>query len=137
MTHTEQPPKLKLYAPKSYWEASEDELKKITNGCGTDGWKGALVPETLWGLSVSTACNIHDWMYQKGQSFESKEEADRVFLNNMVRTVNYNTNNCILKKLRRHRAKVYFEVVSLFGGDAFWNGKNPVDTFKDIEERTI
>ena len=39
---------LELYAPESYWAATPDELGKIVNGCGTSGWKGKLVPETLY-----------------------------------------------------------------------------------------
>ncbi len=145
---------LKLYAPKEYWDAITDakkddekktELEKILNGCGAEGWKSALVPETLWGLSVTSACNIHDWMYTfpKISTIEDKELADRVFLNNMVRIINHHHENdscvigCILKKLRLRRARIYYEAVSLFGGDAFWAGKNTDDNFQMLEERDV
>ena len=131
---------LKLYAPENYWNAinSQQDLSKILNGCGTDGWKGQLVPETLWGLSVTDACNIHDWMYEQGKTIADKEEADRVFLNNMVRTVNHHHANnscifgCIKKKLQLIRARTYYEAVKHFGGDAFWANVNLDQNFKAV-----
>lgn len=34
----------------------------------------------------------------------------------------------MLKKLRRIRAKTYYNSVKYFGGAAFWHGKNPKNT---------
>lgn len=112
-----------LYAPPSYIEASP-EVKAIVNGCGTSGWKGDLVPDTIWGLCITASCNVHDWMYQTGSTLAEKEEADRVFLNNMLRQIEDAGGWSLVKRLRRNRAKVYYEAVHLFGGPAFWYGKN-------------
>jgi len=115
---------LKLYAPAGYWEVLPEVRALVTNGCGTSGWKGALVPDTIYFLSIKAACNIHDWMYTVGRTLADKKEADRVFLNNMLRIVEHAGGWQILKTARRTRAREYYQAVRLFGGPAFWDGKN-------------
>jgi hypothetical protein len=119
--------KVKLFAPSSYWEASPEVLKQVTNGCGTSGWKGALVPDTIYFLSIKAACNIHDWMYAIGKTLADKKEADRVFLNNMLRIIDHANSFAFLEGLRRARAYEYYEAVKVFGGPAFWDKKNLPD----------
>ena len=113
-----------LYAPASYKRASDDVRRRMVNGCGPGGWKVDIIPDTVWGLSIEAACNIHDWMYSAGSTIEDKREADRVFLNNMLRIVNHYTSNRILLWLRRRRVFKYYEAVHLCGGPAFWKDKN-------------
>ena len=72
---------MKLLAPTTYLEASNELKNRICNGCGPDGLIGKLVPEHLFGVSIADACNIHDWMYQEG---EDKQKADLYFLANMI-----------------------------------------------------
>jgi hypothetical protein len=116
--------KAQLYAPSSYVNASEKVKALATNGCGPGGWKIDLIPDTIYGLDISSACNIHDWMYNAGSTLAEKDEADRVFLNNVLRLIEAGTSFWLLKKLRRIRAQGYYEAVSHFGGPAFWAGKN-------------
>jgi hypothetical protein len=113
-----------LFAPASYNEASP-EVRAAVNGCGTAGWKGDLVPDTIWGLCITPSCNRHDWMYTCGSTLADKNEADRVFFNNMLRQIDAAGGLWIIKRLRRNRAWEYFEAVDHFGGPAFWDGKNP------------
>lgn len=115
---------VKLYAPESYICASPEVRKQVTNGCGPGGWKVDLVPDTVWGLDISEACNIHDWMYTVGETVTDKAEADRVFLNNCLRLVDAGSKNWILRGLRRQAVKDYYDAVHYFGGAAFWAGKN-------------
>jgi hypothetical protein len=123
---------LKLYAPEGYDEINPLHKKQICNGCGTKGLGGILVPDTLWGLNITDACNIHDYMYHTGTTIEEKQEADRVFLNNMIRICTHNWTgkwySRILHTLRTHRAWAYYVSVSQFGGPAFWAGK-PSNSF--------
>lgn len=49
--------KLPLYAPKEYWSASQEELDEVCNGCGSKD--GIKVPDTIYGLSIKIACDIH------------------------------------------------------------------------------
>ncbi len=114
-----------LFAPASYVEAAPEVRRIAVNGCGPGGWLADLVPDTLYGLDVAPACNIHDWMYAAGQTIEDKAEADRVFLNNLLRLIDAAGGWWVLRWLRRRRARTYYEAVRLFGGPAFWTGKNP------------
>ncbi|MBT0664757.1 hypothetical protein KI809_10640 [Geobacter pelophilus] len=120
---------IKLYAPDSYVAASAAVRCQVVNGCGPGGWKVDLIPDTMWGLSVAPACDIHDWMYATGQTIADKDEADRTFLNNVLRLIDgadgWFNQLWLVKKLRRLRAREYYEAVHLFGGPAFWAGKNP------------
>lgn len=112
---------VELYAPPDYWALTDDE-RACYNGCGTSGWKGAVVPETMWGLNVTRACNIHDHMYKYGMSEEDRAEADRVFLNNLMRIIN--ARGGWLTWLRRYRAVTYYNFVRKYGSVHFWDGKN-------------
>jgi len=123
---------LKLYAPEEYWITPAAILVKIVNGCGTPGWKGDLVPEKLFGVSIAEACNVHDWMYWAGEAAEaSREEADRVFLNNMLRIVEAESANWLTRAIRRRLALHYYEAVRDFGAPHFWVGKNSPKTFQE------
>lgn len=119
-----------LWAPVEYWKADARSRADVCNGCGTEGWKGALVPDSIWGLRITDACQIHDWMYHFGVSIRCKDEADRVFLNNMVRIINEAGGFWLLRKLRLHRAHIYYRAVVKFGGPAFWAEKNDPGTVR-------
>ncbi len=112
-----------LFAPPAYWRLPDSERTRF-NGCGPGGVLSPLVPETLYGLRVTAACNIHDYMYLVGEKEEERETADRVLLNNLVRIVRTRTGNWLLLRLRLRRAWVYYWAVRRFGGPFFWSGKN-------------
>ena len=88
----------------------------------------------MYGLSVFRACQIHDYMYYMGKTLADKEEADRVFLNNMVRIINAETKWKWLRCLRKRRAYAYYKAVDIFGGSSFWDGKNRPEFFDYVEE---
>jgi hypothetical protein len=116
-----------LYAPETYVRSSDKVRSLVVNGCGPGGWKVDIIPDTIYGLDISPACNVHDWMYTGGETLADKEEADRVFLNNMLRIIDAAGGWWVLRQLRRRRARVYYEAVQHFGGPAFWSGKNKKD----------
>jgi len=115
---------LNLFCPHDYKTLSKEELNKITNGCGPQGWKFDFVPDKIWGLCINLPCRIHDYMYHIGKGIKDKEEADRVFLNNMIRLIEYKTKWKWLKWLRKRRAYKYYVAVKYLGGPAFWVNKN-------------
>lgn len=104
----------------------------MVNGCGTTGWKGKLVPDRLWFLSISEACNIHDFMYIVGETLEEKQLADRVFLNNMLRIIDAHGGWYFIQARRRRLAFVYYSAVDSFGGPAFWKDKNKLEEFREV-----
>jgi hypothetical protein len=76
-------------------------------------------------------------VYKRQLWHEDKEEADRVFLWNMLRIIHARTSSRILTWLRRRRAYKYYLAVKHFGGPAFWAGKNSEMTFRDPLEIDI
>lgn len=121
-----------LYAPASYWQALPSVRAQLTNGCGPAGWKIDLVPDSILGVNISEACNIHDWMYTVGCTIANKDEADRVLLNNMLRLINSDTGilSGVLRGWRRRWAWRYYEAVHRYGGPAFWHEKNRPEELK-------
>ena len=113
-----------LFAPELYWKATPEQRSEVCNGCGTKGLAGIVIPDSLEGLDISECCAIHDWMYTFGLTLADKEEADRVFLNNMVRLINDNHTIEPIMAIRRQSCMVYYTAVCDFGGPAFWAGKN-------------
>jgi hypothetical protein len=113
-----------LYAPASFLTATTDALNGICNGCGAAGAKFDFIPDRIYGTDISAACHIHDYMYHVGRSIEDKEEADRVFLNNMLRLIERDSHKWYKPTmLQRRRALKYYEAVVAFGGSAIWSGK--------------
>ena len=78
-------------------------------------------PNTLWGLNVTDAGNIHDWCYWVGID---RAEADLMFLDNMLdiigrKTTRFPVLGKILRFLRRHRAITYYNMAAEGGGPAW------------------
>ncbi len=117
------PNRAKIWAPEGYWNLSPKAKKKLCNGCGPKGLGGFIVPNTLWGLSILEACNIHDFMYHEGHTINEKTQADRTFLNNMIRIIDEDS-GAFLRPLRRYRAMSYYSAVKDFGGPKFWENVN-------------
>jgi hypothetical protein len=93
-------------------------------GCGPGaGWAEKLVPDTVWGLSITPSCAIHDYQYAMGKTLEDKMAADINFLGNMDLQVDRQTMLWPLKIVRHMRAVKYYEAVRLGGHVAFWKGK--------------
>lgn len=113
-----------LFAPASFLAAEVTAITDVVNGCGAGNAKFDFIPDTIYGVYVGYACFIHDWMYDEGRTIEDKKEADRVFLNNLLRIVEDSSGWYRPKWLMRRRAKTYYLGVKYFGGRAFWRGKN-------------
>ena len=112
---------LELDVPTSYKEATQDERDSVCNGCGLEGWKGNLVPDSILGVDITEACYIHDWDYRHGTTLFGKHKADLRFLNNMIILIN-RRGGC-LTWLRRWQAMGYYNAVRDFGTEAYWEGK--------------
>ena len=115
--------KNRLEAPEAYWKLSKVEKKRICNGCGPSGWLGTFVPDTVIFLSISAACDIHDYMYEVGKTIEDKDRADKMFLENMKAIIEKETYFSWLKSLRIKRANYNYNVVCEHGESYFWANK--------------
>jgi hypothetical protein len=111
-----------LFVLQSYIDASEMERDAICNGCGSADAKFDFVPDTLWGVSINSACCVHDWAYEMGETWADKTLADFCFLINMliiiVRASRW------LQYARSSRALKYWFAVHRKGADAFWGDKH-------------
>ena len=114
---------VELFAPAEYWRLPESERAKLRCGPGR-GVLEKLVPETVYLLTITPACAIHDFMYKIGETDQDKVDADDVFLNNMIRIIEANTTNKQILCLRLRRVRIYYMAVKFFGGPAFWKDKN-------------
>jgi hypothetical protein len=117
--------KVTLYAPAEYWGLTPEQRADITNGCGPGRFGSRVISDSLWGLDITEACNIHDFSYHIGWTIADKASADRAFLNNMLRIIDAAGGWWPIVALRRHAAVTYYRAVADFGGPAFWKGKNP------------
>jgi len=108
-----------IEAPDSYWNASDGEIIRVTGGCGAGKYGDMIIPDTMYGLSMTLICRIHDWEYHHGKTEDDKTMADKRFLANMIAWIDYRSANFFMRWLRHRRALKYYEAVRMFGGDYF------------------
>lgn len=75
-----------LVAPAGYWMLPACAKVAMCNGCGPAGGfimsaLTLLIPDSLLGLSILEACNIHDYCCAKGEI--TRKQADNLFFDNM------------------------------------------------------
>ncbi|MFN8790091.1 MAG: hypothetical protein ACK5Y2_01395 [Bdellovibrionales bacterium] len=107
-----------LLAPESYWTLHEDEKYEIINGCGP-ARATSLVPNTIMGINIKAACDIHDYTYAKPNTVKSREEADFLFSYNMRRLVDRKLEVGVFRSLAYLGVDLYLMAVRLFGGNYF------------------
>lgn len=118
------PPKanpVKLMIPDDYVGLTREQIKEVSNGCGSSQARFDFIPDTMYGLDISLACDYHDLMYRDGKTERDKEVADAFFLVNMLHLINRRGGP--LRHFRRLRALSYYSGVFECGGDAFWDKK--------------
>tara|TARA_R110000851_G_scaffold187318_1_gene337120 strand:- start:25990 stop:26349 length:360 start_codon:yes stop_codon:yes gene_type:complete len=117
---------LKLKAPDSYYTLSAQDKAQICNGMGAkDSLISSFIPNTFYGLDMTECGNIHDYMYHIGKTEDDKNDADRTFLSNMIKTINAKSRNGFMRWIRRSRAMKYYTAVAEAGNTAYWAGKKP------------
>ena len=112
-----------LHAPPSYWVLTAEQKASICNGAGPRG-KGWMVPDTMYCLSVTEACNIHDYEYHVGTAEADRFAADLNLLCNLAITILNAGAGVVLNRLRMARAVKYFLAVRYHGASAFDAGKH-------------
>ena len=108
----------KLAAPESFWNADPDFISEFTGGCGpgdSGSFTDRLIPDTIYFLNVTLACQIHDWTYVVWNSKEDFQISNKLFKNNMQRIVDQTDSPKWLKWLRYKRLYKYYWLVKHFG----------------------
>lgn len=114
-------------------EVAEGFLWKIAdtidNGCGTEGWKGKLIPDTIYGADIGPACGIHDYDYHYGYTLADKKIADKRFYRNLRRLVRRSSHGLwiVLLPFKYLRCRTYYLSVAKFGEKAFLADKQGVN----------
>lgn len=103
-----------LITPASFRNASPAERAAVSNGCGPQSRFGGLVPDKLLGLSITCACDRHDWQYHHKVN---KNVADRTFFANMCILIDKRGGP--LRWPRRVLAWWYFRAVVRLGDRAY------------------
>lgn len=103
----------KLLAPLTMVRASMEDILAQTNGCGREGIEGRIVPDTIWGLDISPACRVHDYMYVHADSRADEDYADAIFGANLISIIQQKTSFKPLKWLRLRRAYKYIDAVAM------------------------
>ena len=102
-----------LLTPLSMLRLNMDAIMEMTNGCGREGIEGRIVPDTVWGLDISPACRVHDYMYIHADSLSEENYADAIFGANLISLIQQKTSFPPLKWLRLRRAYKYIDAVAL------------------------
>ena len=105
-----------LTAPAGFWSMDARDYKEICNGAGAKGW-GWTVPDTMWGLRITKAADIHDFMYFWG--IWPRKVADKMFHDNMKAIIK--AKGGWLKRPRLVRAGTYYRMVRWFGSGSYEN----------------
>jgi len=81
-----------------------------------------MVPDTVYGLSVTPACRRHDFRYRKRRvkSEETRKQDDDELLANMQIIVDNYTSNFIMRRLRFTRCRTMHWFVRAFGKKAYY-----------------
>jgi hypothetical protein len=102
-----------LEAPVSFWSLSPADKMRICNGGGPKGW-GWLVPDTMWGYSMTDCFDVHDYDYYLQTK---KEVADKRMYRNLKTKINAHGGR--FRRPRLVRAWLYYQGVSK-GGAMFY-----------------
>ena len=104
----------------SFYTTSIEKLLKIWNGIGASGrWYNRFIPKQVWGLNIELCSLPHDFDYDLGGTELDKQRADKRFLKNILIWIDINTENEVLRELRRASAYKFYVFVRLFGHKFF------------------
>jgi hypothetical protein len=109
-------------------------LDALCNGVGSvigwAKWFYPLIPNTIWGLDITPASDIHDIDYvlpkrfpDKKTAIKHKKKADKRFYNNVNFLIRKNTKMKWLKKFRLSRSRKYYFVLKNLGDESFLKDK--------------
>ena len=106
----------------------------LCNGVGSEvgtwwqRWLYRVTPNTIWGMDITPASDIHDVEYTVPDHFNSKfnaenyrHESDMRFRRNI--DVLADRGWWVLRAKRKARARAYYYVLRQFGAESFYAGK--------------
>jgi len=111
---------MELITPAGYYDIPKQE--RDSWGCGPGGFGDWIVPDTVYGLSVTPACRRHDFRYRYRQNRNNKTRKldDNEFLANMQIIVDSKTKGFFLRRLRFTRCRTMHWFVRTLGKKAYY-----------------
>lgn len=101
--------------PTNMLMATDEEINhKLLNNCGPGGPLNSVIPDSLLGADISTACNIHDWTYLEAKNEQDHRKSDHLFLENMKTKVRLSKADPLLKFVRYGLAYIYYGAVRMY-----------------------
>lgn len=108
-----------IRVPRSFVATDQELVDAITGGCGPGGFGDKFVPDTLYGLSITLACKVHDWTFGVWNDSYSFIIANDLFHINMLRIIKQHGGNRLIQWLRRRRAYKYYLAVQKLGKSSY------------------
>lgn len=90
---------------------------KYANGCGAKG--GAKFPDTMYLISIISACTLHDIEWKLSETYQDLLDANERFDNNLKKICDQESMNDLMRWLRRSRIHKYVDGVELVGTDSY------------------
>jgi len=81
---------------------------------GPSGALSKYIPNSIFGVDVSKACNIHDWMIHHSKNNKQLRKADDVFDENLQTLIEKYSKNIGIKLARKFIAKIYSHAARLY-----------------------
>jgi len=104
--------------PQSYKDATPKQRKVVCNGCCPGSWKWDCIPDYIWGVCITSACDIHDWRFHEGGWEDEFKIANNEFLQNIYYSLELNLNWML--PFAKFRARFwYFRMVKKYGRKHF------------------
>lgn len=122
---------IELIIPSLIKKSPWDKIKDFPSFCGPGAGIGlSIIPETIYGLTISHCCWCHDSMFELGEAkWSDFHQANSVFFTNILSTINQKSSKIPgLNWLRIYRAATYLAAVnSRTGAKLYWNLKAKQD----------
>ena len=103
----------RLRAPEEF------DPSQIVGGCGPGKWGNRLIPNSILGVDISPACDIHDFCYLIGKTEEERDQSDIELFANSYRIIKQKSKNKLMSFLRAVILTWYFLAVA-YGGESVY-----------------
>lgn len=109
-----------LRACDEFWSLTPVQVAEIAHGCGPGkGWKESIIPDFIFGVSLTPACIIHDVEFHFGETLDDMKEANQNFIHNMLEINSQDSRFWLAKIIRRQLIFLYYSATEDLGRFTF------------------
>ncbi len=102
----------RLRAPEGF------DPSQVVGGCGPGKWGDRIVPDSILGVDIGPACDIHDYCYLIGETEEERTNADIELFSNGFRILKQRSSKIMLAP-RTFILGIYF-TSCVYGGESVY-----------------